>query len=210
MLDYRNNYYEIERLNVVMRNLCYELVEDYTIEEYGSVEDAYYLIDQNCKPVIVATICRKVSMEDYKEKAIFYIDSDDVAKLFLMNINCKVSGNQIPSMTFDYLFVLYDIFKQFIDEYDSYKRYLACMGNDELERKGYEAGTRNANNEDFMKTYEKEDIKNSKKIIDEIENAIKKGIIEGYAEWLMIDAKNKEAEASEKKEDAGGIRKEDG
>lgn len=146
-----NNYEKTEKLNDVMKNICNELIED-----YSSVEDAYYLIDQNNKPVMVVTICSKVNNADYKEKAIFYIDADDTSKLFLMDTNCKVIGGQIPSMTFDSLEVLYDIFDCFAGRYGSYKRYLACRGNEELEeelkqrkviyeegfKKGYEAGVR--------------------------------------------------------------------
>lgn len=198
-----NNYEKTEKLNDIMKNLCSELIED-----YASVEDAYYVIDQNNKPEIVVIICRTVNNEDYKEKAIFRVDSDDVPKFFLIDMNRRVSVYQIQSMTFNSLFVLYDIFKAFVDEYDAYKRYASRRSNDELEedeeqrnamygewfRKGYEAGVRDAN--------EKDDIagnKGNKKIVDEIENAIKKGIIEGFDEWLKINAKNKEAEEKEEK-----------
>ena len=152
-----SNYEKTEKLNDVMKNICERIVSYYSIKDDGSsVEDAYYLIDQNDKPVMVVTICRKVNNADYKEKAIFYIDADDTSKLFLMDINYKVIGGQIPSMAFDSFEVLYDIFDCFAGRYGSYKRYLACRGNDELEKeleqrkviynegfkKGYMAGVR--------------------------------------------------------------------
>lgn len=176
-----SNYEKTEKLNDVMKNICERIVSYYSIEDDGSsVEDAYYLIDPNTKPVLVVTTCRLVNGDNYREKAIFYVDADDVSKFFLMDMNCKVC--QILNMTFDSFFVLYDIFQWFTDEYYRYKWHLdnQCnKENEELEeqeqkkaicgewfRKGYEAGVRDSADESFMTTKE-EDIKDNKKITNE-------------------------------------------
>ena len=166
-----SNYEKTEKLNVIMMNICEKIVDYYSIEDDGSsVEDAYYLIDPNTKPVLVVTTCRLVNGENYREKAIFYVDADDVSKFFLMDMNCKAC--QILNMTFDSFFVLYDIFQWFTDEYYRYKWHLDNQCNEENEeleeqeqkkticgewfRKGYEAGVRDSADESFMTTKEED------------------------------------------------------
>lgn len=202
-----SNYEKTEKLNVIMMNICEKIVDYYSIKDDGSsVEDAYYLIDPNTKPVLVVTTCRLVNGENYREKAIFYVDADDVPKFFLMDMNCKAC--QILNMTFDSFFVLYDIFQWFTDEYYRYKWHLdnQCnKENEELEeqeqkksicgewfRKGYEAGVRDSADESFMKTKE-EDIKESiSRKMSDIGELISNGFGESVKKFMKDKEKSEE------------------